>query len=334
VLDIALGGRTLTRTVDGRERASIRVRYAREDRDSVEALDRLSVSLPSGSAVPLSQLARISYVKGPQIIQSEDTFLTSNVLFDAAPGHAEVEVVEAARTHIRSALDSGALTLPQGVDYSFAGTHEAQVRSEQRLKVLIPVAVALIFVLLMLQFRRATTALIVASGVTVAVSGAFSLLWLYGQPGFLALSPFGLDLQALFQVGPIHLSLAVWVGIIALIGIATDDGVVMATWLHQVFDDKPATSIDDVRSRVLDAGLRRVRPCLMTTATTLLALLPVVTSHGRGADIMVPMAIPMVGGMAVELMTLFVVPVLFCAVEERRLRTSAPSDTTAPPATG
>ncbi len=325
VLDIALGGRTLTRTVEGRERASIRVRYAREDRDSVEALKRLSVSLPGGSAVPLSQLAQLSYVKGPQVIQAEDTFLTSNVLFDAAPGHAEVEVVEAAQERIHGALASGALTLPRGVSYTFAGTHEARVRSEQRLKVLVPIAVALIFVLLMLQFRRVTTALIVASGVTVAVSGAFSLLWLYGQPGFLALSPFGLDLQALFQVGPIHLSLAVWVGIIALIGVATDDGVVMATWLHQVFDQVPARSVDDVRDRVVAAGLRRVRPCLMTTATTLLALLPVLTSHGRGADIMVPMAIPLVGGMAVELMTLFVVPVLFCAIEERRLPPAEPS---------
>jgi Cu(I)/Ag(I) efflux system membrane protein CusA/SilA len=322
VLDVALGGRTLTRTVEGRERAGIRVRYAREDRDSIEALARVSVPLPGGGTVPLSQLADITYVKGPQVIQSEDTFLTSNVLFDAQPGNAEVDVVDNARARIDAALASGELTLPPGVSYAFAGTYEAQVRSEQRLLVLLPVALALVFVLLMLQFRRVTTTLIVGSGVAVAVSGAFAFIWLYGQPGFLAMAPLGIDLRALFSVGTIHMSLAVWVGVIALIGIATDDGVVMATWLHKVFDGKPATTVADVRARVLEAGLRRVRPCLMTTATTVLALLPVITSRGRGADIMVPMAIPMVGGMAVELMTLFVVPVLFCAVEEWRLGSS------------
>ncbi|HCH65663.1 MAG TPA: acriflavine resistance protein B [Deltaproteobacteria bacterium] len=325
VLDLALGGRTLTRTVEGRERSSIRVRYAREDRDSIEALERLSISVPGGGAVPLSQLAQLSYVKGPQVIQSEDTFLTGNVLFDATPGTAEVDVVQAAGERIEDALASGSLTLPEGVSYTFAGTYESQLRSEGRLKVLVPVAIALIFVLLTIQFRRVSTTLIVSSGVIVATSGAFSLLWLYGQPGFLALVPLGIDLQSLFQVGPVHLSLAVWVGIIALIGIATDDGVVMATWLHQDLARAPVHTVPEVRRRVLDAGLRRVRPCLMTTATTLLALLPVVTSHGRGSDIMVPMALPLVGGMAVSVVTLFVVPVLFSAVEEHRLRTPSSS---------
>lgn len=324
VLDLALGGRTLTRTVEGRERSSIRVRYAREDRDSIEALERLSIAVPGGGAVPLAQLAHLSYVKGPQVIQSEDTFLTSNVLFDAAPGFSEVDVVEAAGQRIEQAIAAGTLRLPEGVSYTFAGTYEAQLRSEQRLKVLVPMAVALIFVLLTLQFRRASTTLIVASGVVVAVSGAFALLWLYGRPGFLALSPLGIDLQSVFQVGPVHLSLAVWVGIIALIGVATDDGVVMATWLHQSFDDAPGETVADVRSRVIDAGVRRVRACLMTTATTLLALLPVITSHGRGADVMMPMALPLVGGMTVALITLFVVPVLFCMVEESRLGDANP----------
>lgn len=319
VLEIALGGRTLTRTVEGRERYPVRVRTAREDRDSIEALERISIPVPGGAEVPLSQLASLSYVRGPQVIKSEDTFLTSNVLFDREPGAAEVDVVERAQAHIQAAIDAGTLVVPAGVSFAFAGTYQHQVASEQRLLVLLPVALALVFVLLMLQFRRVSTTLIVASGVVVAVSGAFTLIWLYGQPGFLEVEVLGTELRSLFQVGEINLSLAVWIGVIALIGIATDDGVVMATWLHQVFDRQPAATVPEVRARVLEAGLRRVRPCLMTTATTVLALLPVITSRGRGADIMVPMALPAVGGMAVELITLFVVPVLFCSVEEWKL---------------
>ena len=320
VLEIALGGRMLTRTVQGRQRYPVRVRYAREDRDSIEALHRISIPVPGATQVPLSQLADISYVKGPQVIKSEDTFLTSSVLFDKVAGVAEVEVVERAQDRIRAAIEAGELAIPAGVSFTFAGTYEKQVASEQRLVVLLPVALALVFVLLMLQFRRVSTTLIVASGVVVAVSGAFILIWLYGRPGFLDATVLGTDLRSLFQVDGINLSLAVWIGVIALIGIATDDGVVMATWLHQVFDRDPPDSVAGVRARVLHAGLRRVRPCLMTTATTLLALLPVISSRGRGADIMVPMALPAVGGMAVELVTLFVVPVLFCSVEEWRLK--------------
>jgi len=185
--------------------------------------------------------------------------------------------------------------------------------------VLVPAALVFVFVLLYLQFRRTATAAIIYSGVVVAVGGGFSLVWLYGQPWFLDLTLLGVSLRDVFQVGTVHLSVAVWVGVIALIGIATDDGVVMATWLKQSFAEAPPHTVDEVRARTLSAGLRRVRPCLMTTATTTLALLPVITSTGRGSDIMVPLAIPLVGGMAVELVTLFVVPVLYCAMKEREL---------------
>jgi len=132
-------------------------------------------------------------------------------------------------------------------------------------------------------------------------------------------SLFGVDMQELLRVEPVSLSVAVWVGVIALIGITTDDGVVMATYLHQRFAGWSVDSRAGIRQRVLEAGKRRVRPCLMTTATTILALLPVITSKGRGADIMAPMALPVLGGMAVALCTLFVVPVLFAALEEVRL---------------
>ncbi|TNE87263.1 MAG: efflux RND transporter permease subunit [Deltaproteobacteria bacterium] len=319
VLQIALGGMTLTRTVEGRERYPIRVRYMREDRDSVEALQRLSVPTPSGAAIPLTQLAEIRYERGPQVIKAEDTFLTSYVLFDRVPEVAEVEVVEQASAVIREQLASGALVLPDGVSFEFAGSYENQVRSEQRLMVLIPVALCMVFILLYLQFKRVETTAIIYSGVVVAVSGGFGLLWLYGQPWFLDFALFGMPMRDLFQVGTVNLSVAVWIGVIALIGIATDDGVVMATYLKQVFERDPPRSVAEVRARTLEAGSRRVRPCLMTTATTVLALLPVVTSQGRGADVMVPLALPALGGMAIELITLFVVPVLYCAVEEWRL---------------
>jgi Cu(I)/Ag(I) efflux system membrane protein CusA/SilA len=297
----------------------------REDRDSVEALRRVSVSTPSGAAIPLTQLADIRYVRGPQMIKAEDTFLTSYVLFDRVPDVAEVEVVEQARALIQERLDAGELVLPDGVSYEFAGSYENQVRSEKRLTVLIPIALCMVFILLYLQFHRVATTAIIYSGVVVAVSGGFTLLWLYGQPWFLDFALFGMPMRDLFQVGTVNLSVAVWIGVIALIGIATDDGVVMATYLKQVFERNPPQTLADVRARTLEAGSRRVRPCLMTTATTVLALLPVVTSQGRGADVMVPLALPALGGMAIELVTLFVVPVLYCAVEEWRL--SATLDT-------
>ena len=319
VLQVALGGQTLTRTVEGRERYPVRVRYTREDRDSIEALDDVLIPTPAGEHIPLTQVADVQYVRGPQVIKAEDTFLTSYVLFDRQPELAEVEVVEQARAHIEESIASGALTVPHGVSYEFAGSYENQVRSEQRLTLLVPVALVLVFILLYLQFHRTTTALVIYSGVVVAIAGGLSLLWLYGQPWFLDLSLLGTSLRELFQVGTVNLSVAVWVGFIALIGIATDDGVVMSTYLEQVFRQSPPEDRAQVRARTLEAGDRRVRACLMTTATTLLALLPVLTSQGRGADVMLPLALPAFGGMVIELITLFVVPTLYCALEERKV---------------
>lgn len=319
VLQVALGGVTLTRTVEGRERYPVRVRYAREDRDSLEALQRVFIPTAGGEPIPLSQVADFRYVRGPQVIKSEDTFLTSYVLFDKQPGVAETAVVDAARDALVDGIDSGSVVVPEGVSYAFAGSYENQLRSEKRLAVLIPIALVFVFILLYLQFGRIRTTAIIASGVLVAVSGAFGLMWLYGQPWFLNISLFGADLQDVFHTGPVNLSVAVWVGVIALIGLATDDGVVMATYLKQRFDREPVRSRTDARERTVQAGLRRVRPCLMTTATTLLALLPVVTSQGRGSDIMVPLALPLLGGMTIALVTLFVVPTLYCAAEEAGL---------------
>jgi Cu(I)/Ag(I) efflux system membrane protein CusA/SilA len=163
----------------------------------------------------------------------------------------------------------------------------------------------------------------VFSGIAVAWSGGFLLVWLYGQPWFLDVAIAGVNLREVFQVQPVLLSVAVWVGFLALFGIATDDGVVMATYLDQVFSEGRRTSREGIREAVVEAGTRRIRPCLMTTATTILALLPVLTSTGRGADVMIPMAIPSFGGMVIALVTLFLVPVLYCAVKEAALRVGA-----------
>ena len=320
VIQVALGGRTLTRTVEGRERYPVRVRYMREERDSMEALGRVRVSAPGGEQIPLEQLTEVRYVKGPQVIKSEDTFLTSYVLFDKLPELSEVDVVQNARAFLSSKIESGELDVPAGVSYRFAGSYENQVRSEQRLILLIPVALTLVFLLLYIQFRRVLTTLIIYSGVVLCVAGGFILIWLYGRPWFLDFEVLGTDMQHLFHVGTINLSVAVWVGVIALLGIATDTGVVMATYLAQRFRAAPAHTVEEVRERAVEAGQRRVRPCLMTTATTALALLPVITSQGRGADVMVPMALPSIGGMGAILLTLFVVPVLYAWVEERELR--------------
>ncbi|MBT4815864.1 MAG: AcrB/AcrD/AcrF family protein, partial [Lentisphaerae bacterium] len=322
VIEIAVGGRRVTTTVEGRERYPVRVRYKRELRDTIEGLEQILVPGQNGQQIPLIQLTEIRYVRGPQVIKSEDTFLIGYVLFDKRPGAAEVDVVEACDAYLQSEIAAGRLTVPAGVSYEFAGSYQNQLRAAKTLSVVLPLALFLIFMILYFQFKAIPTTLLVFSGIAVAWSGGFIMIWLYGQDWFLNIDLLGINLRELFQVAPINLSVAIWVGFLALFGIATDDGVVMATYLTQAFNQAEPESRAAIRERTLSAAARRVRPCLMTTATTILALLPILTSTGRGADIMIPMAIPSFGGMCIELMTMFVVPVLYCSVREWRLRLS------------
>ncbi len=319
-LQIAVGGREATVTVEGRERYGVRVRYPRERRDSLEDLAAVEVRTPSGVAVPLGEVADVRYVRGPQAIKSEDTFLVGYVIFDKQPDVAEVDVVAQARDHLERLRADGDLVIPEGVSWTFAGSFENQIRSERTLMLVLPVVLLLIVLVLHLQFRSLAVTFMVFGGIFVAWAGGFWLVWLYGQPWFLDLAPFGVDLRQLFRIDTVNLSVAVWVGFIALFGIATDDGVIMATYLGQSFRDRTAVDRDDVRRKVIAGACRRVRPALMTSATTILALLPVLTLTGRGADIMVPMAIPAFGGMLMALLTLFVVPVLYAWREERALK--------------
>ena len=322
VIEVAIGGRRITTTVEGRERYPVRVRYARELRDEIETLGDILVASPTGAQIPLAQVTDITYVRGPQAIKSEDTFLVGYVLFDMKPGEAEVDVVEDCARYLEEKRASGEFTLPPGVSYTFAGNYENQVRSQKTLAVVLPLALFIIFLILYLQFRSVATTSLVFSGIAVAWAGGFTLIWLYGQPWFLDFNFLGADMRELFQVHPINLSVAIWVGFLALFGIASDDGVVMATFLDQQFAEKRPKSIREIRDATVAGAHRRVRPCLMTTGTTILALIPVLTSTGRGSDIMVPMAIPSFGGMMVEIGTMFLVPILYCWIKEIRFHVS------------
>ena len=319
VIEAAVGGMTLTTTVEGRERFPVRLRYPRELRNSPEALSGLLVPTATGVQIPLSEVADIGYAKGAQMIQSENTFPTGYVIFDRQQGKAEVDVVQEADQLLKEKIGTGELKLPAGVSYKFAGNYEQQQRAANRLLIVIPLCLIAILLVLYFQFRTVTASLIHFSGVFVAFAGGFILLWLYGQPWFMNFPIGGENVRDLFRMHPVNLSIAVWVGFIALFGIATNDGVLMGTYIHDTFTARNPQTKAEIREAVVYAGLRRVRPAAMTTATTLIALLPVLTSTGKGADMMAPMAIPTFGGMLIQSMTMFVVPVLQCWWRESRL---------------
>ncbi len=316
----AVGGREVTTTVEGRERYPVRVRYPRELRDDPEAIRRTLVHGTGGAAIPLGEVAEIRFVRGPQMIRSEDTFLSAYVTFSGAGALAEVEVVEQVRDYLDALVAEGRLAVPPGVSWRFAGSYEHQLRAARTLRLILPVSMAIIFLILYFQFRAVSTTFIVFSGIAVAWAGGFVMIYLYGQDWFANVAVFGVNLRDLFQLRPVNLSVAVWVGFLALFGIAVDDGVVISTYLMQSFRDRRTETVEQLRKATVAAGMRRVRPCLMTSATTILALLPVMTSTGRGAEIMIPMAIPSLGGMSLVIISMFTVPVLFCWVEEFKLK--------------
>jgi Cu(I)/Ag(I) efflux system membrane protein CusA/SilA len=321
IVEVAIGGKKITTTVEGRERFGVRVRYQRELRDQIETMDRILIPGKEGVQIPITELAEIRYVRGPQVIKSEDTFLTGYVLFDMKPGNAEVDVVEDCQRYLQAKIHSGELVLPSGISYTFAGSYENQIRAQKTLSIVLPLAMFAIFMILYFQFKSIPTTLLVFSGIFVAWAGGFILIWLYSQSWVLDFSVFGTNMRDLFQVHTINMSVAVWVGFLALFGIASDNGVIQSTYLNQVFRESKPASIQEIRDATIVAAQRRVRPCLMTSATTILALIPILTSVGRGSDVMVPMAIPSFGGMLVVLISIFVVPLLYCAIKEFKLNT-------------
>ena len=319
ILQVAVGGMTLSTSVEGRERFPLRVRYARELRDNPEDIKRILIPAMNGIQIQLGDIADINYTRGAQMIRSENTFLTGYVIFDKVEDKAEVDVVQEAAMILKQKLESGLIVLPPGVTFKFAGNYEQQLRASKRLAIVVPLSLIVILLLLYFQFRTVTASFIHFSGVFVAFSGGFIMLWLYGQEWFMNFSIAGMNLRDMFQMHQINLSVAVWVGFIALFGISTNDGVIMGTYIHQVFEEKKPATVNDVREAVVLAGLKRVRPAMMTTAVAVIALLPVLSSTGKGADIMVPMAIPVFGGMIIQVMTIFVVPLLQAMWRERRL---------------
>ena len=319
-IQAAIGGMTMTTTVEGRERYAIRIRYPRELRNDPKTLERIYIPTAMGQQIPLGDLVTIRYEQGAQSIKSEDGFLIGYVLFDREDGFSEVEVVNNAQDFLQSQIDNGTLEVPAGVSYRFAGNYEQQVRASKRLSIVVPIALVIIFLILYFQFSSVTISAMVFTGVFIAFSGGFIMIGLYDTDWFLNFEFFDTNMRDLFQIRTVNLSVAVWVGFLALFGIATDDGVLVATFLKDSFKRNMPTSIEGIRDAVVEGGLRRVRPAMMTTATTILALLPILTSTGRGADIMLPMAIPSFGGMTLQMITMFTVPVLYSLWQEWSLR--------------
>jgi len=319
-IQTAIGGMIMSSTVEGRERYSIRLRYPMELRNNPDKIKGIYLSTPTGAQIPLGDVVDIRYEPGPQSIKSEDGFLIGYVLLDKEDGYSEVEVVNNAQDYLQSKIDDGTLIVPNGVSYRFAGSYEQQVRANKRLAIVIPIALGLIFLILYFHFKSVTTSLLVFSGVFVAFAGGFIMIGFYSEEWFLNFDFFGTNMRELFQVKTINLSVAVWVGFLALFGIATDDGVLVATFLQESFIKNKPKSVKEIQNAVVEGGRRRVKPAMMTTATTILALLPVLTSTGKGADIMLPMAIPSFGGMVLNMITMFTVPILYCIWQEMKFK--------------
>ena len=297
VIETALGGMNLTQTVEGRERYPIRIRYQRDLRERIDDLARLPVVTESGEVVPLETLAKMKTTWGPGMISSEDARLVAHIAFAPSGMAGDLETVEAVESQLRQSQADGTLTLPAGYALLPVGSFENQIEANRRLMVIIPIVILLDLLIIYLNFRNLPLTLIIFSQIPIAVFG-----------GMIGLGIFGIEMNT-----------AIWIGLIALIGIAEDDGVVIATYMEQLFARRPMRTVQDIRDATVEAGRRRIRPCLMTAFTTFAALLPVMLATGRGADVARAMALPVFFGMFIELVSLFVVPVLYCGYMEMKL---------------
>jgi Cu(I)/Ag(I) efflux system membrane protein CusA/SilA len=304
VIETALGGMNLTRTVEGRERYPIRIRYQRDLREYIDELARLPVVTESGEVVPLQTLAEMKTTWGPGMISSEDARLVAHVTFSPSGMTGDLETVAAVEDQLRQDQAGGALSLPAGYSLLAVGSFQNQIEANRRLAVIIPIVILLDLLIIYLNFRHLPLTLIIFSQIPIAVFG-----------GMIGLGLFDIEMNT-----------AIWIGLIALIGIAEDDGVVIATYMQQIFDRRAMRSVQDLRDATVEAGRRRIRPCLMTAFTTFAALLPVMLASGRGADVARSMALPVFFGMFIELVSLFVVPVLYCGYMEMKLNSPPRED--------
>lgn len=321
VIEVAIGGKNLTTTYEGLDRYPVRIRYQRELRDDLPDLERVLIPTPAGASIPISQVAKIESVVGPMGLRREGAKYVSYVTMTNI-GVDETTLVDRGRAIIDRAIIDGTLKVPEGYSLKWAGSYERNLRAKQRLSLLVPLVLLVNFVLIYSQFKRFPLTLVIFLAIPVAFAGGFILLeywpaiqnWLYLHDW----------MDRGFAGEAMYLTVAVWVGFIALFGIAVDDGIVLGTYLDQLFSKSKIQRYEEIEQRVVQAGLRRIRPCLMTTFTTLAALAPVMMSTGRGSDVMVPMAIPVFGGMMLELITLFVVPTCYCGLKQLKWRWHLP----------
>lgn len=293
IITTAIGGMNLTTTVEGRERYPVRVRYMREFRDNVEALKRVLVSTPGGAQIPLSQIASIRKVPGPAKISTENGVPYVRVFVGVnTDERGIVDFVNEAGRVVREKIE-----LPPGYFISWSGQYVYEMETRRRLMVVIPLCLFLIFMLLYIKFRSLPTALVVIFAIPFAFTGAIWLQFILGY----------------------KFSTAVWIGYIALFGVAVEAGVVLVDYLQRLCKEG-----ENITENVVKATHLRLRPTLMTTFTTILALIPIMLSKGVGSEIMKPIAAPTVGGLiTATILNLILVPLLFSWMKERELKTKS-----------
>jgi Cu(I)/Ag(I) efflux system membrane protein CusA/SilA len=298
VIESAIGGKNIAWTVEGRERYPINVRYPRELRQDIEALRRVLVTTPKGEHIPLAQLSHISTTTGPPSVRDENGSLASIVFVDVAGKDLGTYVEEA------KALIQEQITLPPGYSLQWAGHYQYLERAQQQLRIVIPLTLLLIFVLLYLNFRSIPRCLLVLISVPFSLVGA---IWYLHALGY-------------------HLSVAVWVGLIALAGVAAETGVIMIIFLDEACArrqrENRLQSFNDLRDAIIEGAVLRVRPKIMTALAIFLGLLPIMWSHGTGADMMKRIAAPMIGGMvSATILTLLVIPALYLIWRRKEVQT-------------
>ena len=292
-----IGGENIAENVEGRERYPINVRYSRDFRDDVEQLRRVLIATPSGAQIPISQVASVYFSRGPAMIRDEDGLLTGYVYLDLATRDYGGFVTKADR------LLREKLQLPAGYTYKWSGEYEFEVRAKERLTIILPVVFFVIFVLLYLVFHSVTEAAVLLFPTFYAMTGGLILQYWLGY----------------------NFSVAVWVGYIALFGIAVETGVVMVVYLHESLDKRLASGVplrhEDIEAATVEGAVQRLRPKLMTVTAVLASLIPILWESGIGSDVMKPIAAPIVGGMITSTIhVLILVPVFFAFMKERALR--------------
>jgi Cu(I)/Ag(I) efflux system membrane protein CusA/SilA len=291
-----IGGQDIAENVEGRERYPINVRYNHDFRDDLDALGRVLIATPTGAQVPMSEVATISFSRGPAMIRDEDAALTGYVFVDLNTSDYGSFVQKA------DAVLHQKLRLPAGFSYQWSGEYEFELRARKRLELILPIVFFVIFLLLYMVFRSAAEAAILIFPTIFALTGGLILQWLLDY----------------------NFSVAVWVGYIALFGIAVETGVVMVVYLHEALDERLARGVplqdNDIYEATVEGAVLRLRPKLMTVSAVLASLVPILWETGTGSDVMKPIATPIVGGMITStIAVLILVPVLFMILKERQL---------------